>query len=104
VVFDEGLPMAAIIQRVPGFIEAEPEMATFTNLDELLAISWIARWREPWWEEDEPVNFYRFSVYGSDLMAEYNKGTDWFTVGTMAGADELVTSLPRWHAVESSES
>lgn len=54
--------MAAIIQHVPGFIEAKPETATFTSLEELLAIPWVARWREPWWEEDEPVNFYRFSV------------------------------------------
>ena len=47
--------MAAIMQRVPHFIDAEPEIATFTSVDELLAIPWIARWREPWWEDRLPI-------------------------------------------------
>jgi hypothetical protein len=47
---------------------------------------------------------YRFSVSYPELIVEFRKGAGWFTVSTMTGAADLVTILPRWHAVERGES
>jgi hypothetical protein len=34
-----------------------------------------------------------------ELIAELREGAEWFVVGTMSGAEELVAGLPRWHAI-----
>lgn len=70
----------------------EPETALFASAEELLAIPWVAFWRT----FDGEWPFYRFSVDYPQLYAEFGKGATWLLVGTMGGAAELLTSLPRW--------
>lgn len=91
--------MAAILQHVPRFIDDAPETATFDTLDQLLAIPWVARFREPTWG-----NFYRFSLDGPRLVVEYDKGATWNVVGILSGAMALTTSLPRWRGFDNGAS
>ena len=100
--------MAAITQHLPGYIEGTPDVATFDDLPSLLAVPFVAIW--PTRDEAWGKRFYRFSVSKSPydeatwLMAEFDKGAEYYVVGALTGAAEVVTSLPSWHAVENDES
>ena len=91
--------MATILQHLPGFVDGTPEQATFDTLEELLALPFVAEWRahaQPWGNA-----FYRYSlsqdVAGAFLMAEFDKGAEWYVIGTLTDAvDGRLTSLPRW--------
>ena len=100
-VFDEGLVMAVITQHLPGYIEGTPAVATFDSLASLLAVPFVAIW--PTRDEAWGKQFYRFSISSDPdtrdlvLMAEFDKGAEWYVVGRVNVADApLLTSLPRW--------
>lgn len=92
--------MATITQRLPGYIEGTPEIATFDTLAELLAVPFVAEWRA----RGQPFgdHFYRFSqshVATGEmvLMAEFDKGAEWYVVGWLLDVEPgRLAALPRW--------
>jgi hypothetical protein len=89
-----------IRQYRPAFIEgADPSIVSFETVDELMATTFVARFRT------EP-DFYRFSLFGGrdgmrdggtvSLMAEYDSGRRWFVVGYIEGQP---IDLPTWEPV-----
>lgn len=87
--------MAAIYQYVPHMDDLpEPKTATFDTVDQLVAIPWVAMYRE--WDLDCGT-FYRFSVKSVYLVAEFGKGAGWVHVGTLSLDDPAqLASLPQW--------
>lgn len=87
----------SITERLPGYIEAEPRTAAFDTLAELLAVDFVSGWRG----RDLPaLTFYRYSLEhdpsGVLLIAEYNRGQDWFVIGQVTAGVDLLTALPRF--------
>lgn len=88
--------MNSIRQHVPSFVDiypAKPEIATFSSLEELLAIPFVAQWRNT-------PGFIRFSKSdNARLMAEIRPsktepaGSYW-VVGTLL--DPSTVDLPAW--------
>lgn len=96
-------------QHIPGFVENLPEEHEVTNLEELLELMFVARWKE------EPA-FHRFSVtrnYWANattspgdgraeqmhiLMVELEEGYKWWGIAYLSGDDslEILESLPEW--------
>jgi hypothetical protein len=70
-----------IWQRIPGYNDAE-----FNNATDLVEISWIK-------EFAEREGFHRFSVRDHWLIAEYNGGATWTTVGLLRKPKEV--GLPK---------
>jgi len=77
-------------RHVPNFVELDkmPEIQEFDFVDSMLNDEWIGGFRKI------PNNFYRFSISGHYLMAEYDNGKVWWVVGYVVEGD--VTSLPDW--------
>lgn len=80
--------MNKVKRHIPSFCSAIPkEEENFSNLDELFSIEWISIWTRV-------NNFYRFSKSKDLLIAELNKGNNWWVIGYIK-YPELV-DLPEW--------
>jgi hypothetical protein len=94
-----------VIQHIPSSFEGfEPENHEVKNERELLALPFIARWKENpkfhcfsldrnYWPPKgtlgEPVHL---------LMAEFDQGYEWWVVAKLTGEDGLeFAGLPDWH-------
>lgn len=87
-----------ICEHIPTFVESDspPEINAFTTKEDFEQCSLVKRWKKR-------KNFYRFSVsrdkeYGlftghNHLMAEYNKGEEFYVVGRLRGNPKW---LPVW--------
>ena len=89
--------MGHIRQHVPGFVEGcDPKSGDYGTLDELLALPWVARWR------DIAPQFTRFSrTTDGHLMVEgvENAKPWWWVVGYVRDKDdEAFLSLPVWRS------
>ena len=69
------------------------EYAHFRSLDELLAIEWIASWKE----QNE---FYQYSISREQwLMAEFKNGSEFWTIAYFPEVlDEVQKWFPKWIA------
>jgi|DEB0MinimDraft_10_1074344.scaffolds.fasta_scaffold00875_6 hypothetical protein len=68
-----------------GGYEGEIEVA---SLEELLEVEWIKNFSK----YTGKSKFYRYSISGKSLMAEYNKGETWWVIGYT----NTELSLPKW--------
>jgi hypothetical protein len=85
--------MNEIREHVPQFVEGvTPRRVEFEMLEQLLAIPWVAEFRDL---RTTGHLFYRFSKSGGKLMVECDKGDWWWVVGHIKHP-ELV-DLPEWH-------
>jgi hypothetical protein len=84
-----------ITQHRPAYFSGfENEVVRFETLDDLLAIGFVANFRQ-----DMETPFHRFSLAdGRMLMAEYDEGHVWWVVGFISDASGL--DLPVWAAKE----
>lgn len=89
-----------IREHIPAFIsDLKPHEATFETIDQLLSISWVARWKK---DSFVDLPFLRFSLTrytkGKDLlMAEFDGGRKWWVVGYInQPSPELRAALPEW--------
>lgn len=74
--------------HIPPFMDIpHPSPVEFNTLDELLQIPFVSNFSE---EE----NFYRFSLAGYSLMAEFDEGREWWVVGSISRPGAL--NLPVW--------
>lgn len=88
--------MNQIRQHIPGFVDGiEPAEATFSTLDELLSVPFVARFREIV-DPGKPFHRFSYSEDGNLLMAEYDEGRSWWVVGYLR---EAVDGLPNWEPV-----
>lgn len=79
--------MNSILQYRPAFFEGfKNERADFDTVEELMKVPFVKGF-----SEDE--NFFRFSVSGDHLLAEFRNGDEWWVVGTLK---EPVDGLPEW--------
>lgn len=79
-----------VVEYWPNFVERgdeAPLIVSFETLDELLAVPFVAQWK------DSP-NFYRFSVSDEWLMAELRGGREWWVVAKLP--DGFPEGLPKW--------
>jgi hypothetical protein len=92
--------MATIIQHRPGFFSGfQNETKQFSTLEELLAIPFVANFKE------DDMQFHQFSAskysdkegYEYSLIAEYKKGYVWYVVGYMDESD-IIKQLPEFIA------
>jgi hypothetical protein len=68
-------------------VEGYPKaLVEFDTLDELLAIPWVKNF-------SDLKTFYRYSVSGKCLMAEYRGGREWWVIGLLRHND---IELPKW--------
>jgi hypothetical protein len=80
--------MNEIVQHVPTFVDGvERKRATFTTLEELLAVPWVKNYA------DSAEEFHQFSVSGQFLLVESRGGKHWWVVGVLK---EPVAGLPAW--------
>lgn len=95
--------MAQIIQYRPNFFTGfHNETKTFNSLEELFNIQWVDNFRKLTNEQIDPT-FYQYSIikhigkkgYVYTLMAEYNKGLNWYVVGIIDDG-EIIKELPVW--------
>ena len=79
-------------QHIANYSSCEPLTSHFLNVEQLLSIPWIK-------EYTTYKNFYRFSLckdeYALSLMAEMNKGKDWWVVCDLIGVTEKL-NLPKF--------
>jgi hypothetical protein len=79
-------------QHIANFSSCEPLENHFLTTEQLLSIPWIKQYTT---YED----FYRFSLckdeWGVSLMAEMNKGKDWWVVCDLIGVTEKL-NLPKF--------
>ncbi len=81
-----------ITEYVPNAIELDRDLdqAEFESIEELLNIPFVATFAKV----ITPA-FHRFSVSSNScLMAEYNKGAEWWVVGIIEFPEKV--NLPRW--------
>ncbi len=90
-------------QHIPSFVEVGPEgpfEIEFITKEELLSNKWIKSWAKD-------KGFYQYSFSPKDklsngcagyLMAEHNKGKDWWVLGYLSGMEKEIQSLnlPIW--------
>lgn len=75
-------------QYRPAFFQGfENEQYEFFSVEELLSIPFISNF------SSDP-NFYRFSVFGNMLMAEYRGGREWWVVANFENPN---IELPKWN-------
>ena len=91
--------MNRIMQNIPAFVETgePPGGAEFATLAELLAVPFVARWKEN-------TGFIRFSKSEECLMAELGPSTRnpegaYWVVGFLR--DPAAVDLPKWIETES---
>lgn len=79
-------------QHIANYSSCEPMTNHFLTTEQLLRIPWIK-------EYTTYENFYRFSLCKDDdclsLMAEMNKGKDWWVVCDLIGVTEKL-NLPKF--------
>ena len=90
-----------IRQHIPNYFEGfDPKESEFDTKEELLKIPWVKNW-------SKEHTFYQFSlsIHEIDhtkalLMAELEKGTEWWVVGYLFGSKEELEnlSLPKWES------
>ena len=72
-----------IKQRIPNFCEGiTPKEATVQNVSELLQLDWVNSW-------SKHDDFYQFSKTDKTLMAEFDYGKTFWTVGYLFGCEDL---------------
>lgn len=78
------------VQHIANYSSCESMQNEFLNLEQLLSISWVKSY------SDDP-NFHLFSLckdeYGYSLMAEMNKGQDWWVVCDIIGNKKQIKEL-----------
>jgi hypothetical protein len=90
--------MIRVTQHLPGYVDTKdgPEHHAVLNTRELLALPFIARWREG-------PEFHRFSISRERdlLLCELNGGRRWWVMAylTADNPTELL-DLPVWRAPE----
>jgi len=86
--------MNEIKRHVPSFVDVDKayKRKSFETREELLNIEWVKKWT------DKSEGFYRFSLAGKDLMAEFDKGKIWHVVGTIKYQRGL--GFPKWNPRE----
>lgn len=90
-----------IVHYIPAFVDRDgPSVeATYTTIEELLAIDFVARMKEDFAEH--PGNFHRFSVGWQPgtpptLMVEYSEGKHFYVIGLLYDNLEIAKELPVW--------
>jgi len=85
--------MNIVRQHLPSFIDnQEPIVAEFKTTEELLNLDFIKYYA------DLP-DFYKFSIGGNLLMAEYKDGSSWWVIGTIIGTTTLPAWVPQYDAL-----
>ena len=83
-------PPNCIRQHIPNSCDfGDPEIAHFDGTADLLAVPWVKQFKDA-----GMGRFYRFSLEGHRLMAEYNQGRKWWVIGTLKLLDNV--DLPQW--------
>jgi|688.fasta_scaffold12245_5 hypothetical protein len=79
-------------QHLANYSSCEPLSSHFSNLEQLLNIDWIKNYTNY-------NDFFRFSLCkdedGLSLMAEMNKGQDWWVICDLIGVTEKL-NLPKF--------
>lgn len=83
--------MITIRQHRPAFIDISipPQQAEVTTLNELLALPWIARWREV---PERHKSFDGFFYSQNCLMVTYDENQHWYVIGYL----KENPGLPEW--------
>jgi hypothetical protein len=98
---------SVITERIPNYIEGvTPRVARFDSAAALLAIDFVAKWR------DDPLGFGPFEQFsiaeeGAEysLMAEFNDGREWWVVGRLKLPNlAMIDGLNRWEPPDERES
>ena len=82
--------MSVIIKHMPSWMidgREEITQAEFTTLEELLAVDFVAAWKNA-------ERFHRFSLSDDCLMAELSDGEVWWVIGRVIG--DIPDGLPKW--------
>lgn len=91
--------MGSIKQYRPAFFTGfENVIKTFSTLEELYAIEFVANFKDP-----RSGTFYRYSLsreqgsseYPHVLMAEYQEGYVWYVIGYI-DESEIAKQIPAW--------
>jgi len=79
--------MNTVKQHLPTFVDTDekPVVAEFDSTEDLLNLDFVKYYAEL-------PDFYRFSIGGDLLMAEYKDGSSWWVIGSITGS----TTLPAW--------
>ena len=99
--------MITLTQHIPGFVEgAKPYVIQADSLKALLQMSPWPRIVETNGHEffGADSRFYRWSLADNEyLMAEFDEGTRWFTIGYLRFDVEDRIDLPIWTADQARE-
>ena len=82
-----------IKQYIPRYMNDRPESIYFDTLDELFSIGFVKSYENIGFTEK---SFHRFSLFGNFLMAEYNDGDYWYTVGEIDFVSNLELPKTEW--------
>jgi len=77
-----------IISHTHDYFLSDNQMVGFDTTEELLEIDFVKGM-------SEIKDFYRYSVSGNHLMAEYKNGKEWWVIGTIRNA----VNLPKLHDI-----
>ena len=80
-----------LIRHIPTWIESsntEPVASIFHTEDDLKSISFVKRFIES-------KDFFQLSISGLHLMAEMDKGRQWYVIGLL---EKDLPDLPRWNS------
>src|SRR5882757_8215824 len=83
-------------QHIPPFVDGvEKKSFNFYTIDELLENPIVNRWKMHPFDEEKPHEyFYRYSISGKYLMAEFYEGKEWYVIGSILHPEKL--DLPTW--------
>ena len=83
---DQPVRKNRIVARCPNaYFLDDDQMVGFDTTEELLEIDFVKNW-------SKIETFYRYSISGNHLMAEYENGKKWWVIGNIRN----IVDLPKW--------